>query len=257
MNNASAAPPPAAGDGRSARWDRHRADRRRELIRAARQAVHLLGPGASMEDIATAAGTSKPVFYRYFGDKAGLQRAVGEVVLGRMQVRLQEAAHAARTPLEGLRAMVGAYLQMAEASPNVYAFVTRTGSADTAPAGPDGTGESDALSHFFTTITRMMENAIHAQLRAAGGTAADLRALHYWPPAAIGMVRAAGELWLGSTDGPGKPTREEMTDQLTRWLFTGIAELFPRLPVPAGSSPASGPAQESRQAGGLPSKEFQ
>lgn len=229
MNNATF--PHSAGDGRSARWDRHRADRRRELIRAARQAVHLLGPAASMEEIATAAGTSKPVFYRYFGDKAGLQRAVGEVVIGKMQERLQEAAATAGSPHEGLRAMVSAYLQMAETSPNVYAFVTRTGPIDAPPAPAAPGGEADALSHFFAAITRMMEKAIQAQLQAAGGTAADARGLRYWPSAAIGMVRAAGELWLGSADGPQKPSREDMAEQLTAWLFTGIAGQFPGSPL--------------------------
>ncbi|MFD1213174.1 TetR/AcrR family transcriptional regulator [Arthrobacter sp. GCM10027362] len=197
----------------------------------ARQAIHVLGPGASMDDIAAAAGTSKPVFYRYFGDKAGLQRAVGEVVIGKMQARLQEAAATARTPHEGLRAMVSAYLQMAETSPNVYAFVTRAGAdIPAALAGPEG-GEPDALSHFFAAITRMMEAAIQARLHASGSTAAELRALRYWPPAAIGMVRAAGELWLGSPDEPDKPTREEMTERLTGWLLTGIAEQLPGTPL--------------------------
>lgn len=61
----------AAVDGRASRWQSHREERRRELIKSARKAVHALGSEASMEDIAAAAGTSKSVFYRYFGDKAG------------------------------------------------------------------------------------------------------------------------------------------------------------------------------------------
>ena len=129
-------------DGRASRWQSHREERRRELIKSARKAVHALGSDASMEDIAAAAGTSKSVFYRYFGDKAGLQQAVGEVVLSQMQRRIQEAAQSAQTPREGLFAMVSAYLQMAETSPNVYTFVTRhaPGEADTAgpPSPPPG-----------------------------------------------------------------------------------------------------------------------
>src|SRR6478609_7183860 len=121
VNISHATPPDAtapgghtAVDGRASRWQSHREERRRELIKSARKAVHALGSDASMEDIAVASGTSKSVFYRYFGDKAGLQQAVGEVVLSQMQRRIQEAAQGAQTPREGLFAMVSAYLQMAE-----------------------------------------------------------------------------------------------------------------------------------------------
>src|SRR3954452_5148838 len=125
---------PAAVDGRASRWQSHREERRRELIKSARKAVHALGSAAPREDMAAASGTSKSVFYRYFGDKAGLQQAVGEVVLSQMQRRIREAARGAQTPREGLLAMISAYLQMAETSPNVYSFVTRH-----APVDADGT----------------------------------------------------------------------------------------------------------------------
>ena len=66
-------------DGRSSRWQRHRAVRRIELITAARDAVAANGAALSMEEIATACGTSKSVFYRYFKDKAGVQKTLEEV----------------------------------------------------------------------------------------------------------------------------------------------------------------------------------
>ncbi|MGO1287960.1 MAG: TetR/AcrR family transcriptional regulator, partial [Cellulosimicrobium funkei] len=115
--------PAAAVDGRSTRWDEHRAARRAELIRAASKAVHRGGPGVSMDEIAAASGTSKSIIYRYFDDKTGLQVALGSAVVGQMHDALTQAAEAAETPKRALRAMVGVYLEMIESSPNVYYFV--------------------------------------------------------------------------------------------------------------------------------------
>ncbi|GAB3246606.1 TetR family transcriptional regulator [Arthrobacter pigmenti] len=188
-----------------------------------------------MEEIASSAGTSKSVFYRYFGDKGGLQQAMGEVVIGQMQEKLVTAAQAAGTPREGLHAMISAYLQMAETSPNVYAFVTRTGGVD-ALSNPIDTSASGTLSHFFASIREMMEAPMRTHLQ--NQPAAYLQTtLAYWPTAAIGHVRAAGELWLGTADGPDKPGREEMAEHITRWLFAGISN---NTPAAAGQETSRG-----------------
>ncbi|THJ67341.1 TetR/AcrR family transcriptional regulator [Arthrobacter echini] len=207
-------------DGRSSRWTEHRTERRRELIKTARRAIDALGPGASMEDIAATADTSKSVYYRYFGDKTGLQRAVAEVVLGQMQQKVLDAAKAASGPREGFHSMVLAYLQMAQTSPNVYAFVTRVGIAESS-ASDDGA--HDTLAHFLAAVTAMISRPVRAFLlspeRSAGP---DDAAPEYWPTAAIGMVRSAGEQWLATPPGPGRPTEEQLARQITGWLFDGI-----------------------------------
>jgi AcrR family transcriptional regulator len=229
-----------AVDGRAARWQSHREERRRELIKSARKAVHALGSDASMEDIAAAAGTSKSVFYRYFGDKAGLQQAVGEVVLSQMQRRIQEAAQSAQTPREGLLAMVSAYLQMAETSPHVYTFVT-TYSAGEPNTTTGGMAAAGALGHFFEEVRDMIARPMREHL-GAGKEAV----IGYWPTAAIGLVRNAGEQWLATPESTNKPDQETMARQITAWLCVGIApELEVLDPLNPTPSELSEPKKES------------
>ena len=67
-------------DGRATRWAQHNAERRRELVEATLRAIRKHGHGIGMDDLAADAGTSKTVFYRHFGDRAGLYTAVVESV---------------------------------------------------------------------------------------------------------------------------------------------------------------------------------
>jgi AcrR family transcriptional regulator len=232
-----------APDGRSSRWEEHRAERRRALISTARRAVDRLGHGASMEDIAAAADTSKSVYYRYFGDKTGLQQAMAEVVTAQMRQKIIAAARQAQTPRDGLHAMISVYLQMAQTSPNVYAFVTRGGPAEPAAAAdePAELRAPDPLTHFLEAVTEMLARPMRAYLRSSPQLSGPSDpTLVYWPRAAIGMVRSAGELWLAMPAGPAKPDVEQLAEQLTRWLFDGIAHQVPAVhpPRPAPGQPA-------------------
>lgn len=195
---------PVAADGRSTRWDEHRLARRTELVHAARRAVHRHGPDVSMDEIAATAGTSKPVVYRYFADKTGLQIAVGEAVVAQMHTAMEEAVSAAATPREALRSMIDIYLEMAEASPNVYWFVTR-------PASEDA---SVPLGHFLDAVAGLVARPF-ARL-VSPGASADV-----WAAGAVGFVRGVGEWWLSHRGEPDAPDREEMTEQVTTWLWTG------------------------------------
>nr|WP_323745689.1 TetR/AcrR family transcriptional regulator [Arthrobacter gandavensis] len=233
-------------DGRSVRWEAHRIERRGALIKAARRAVHTLGAQASMEEIAAASGTSKSVYYRYFGDKSGLQQAMGEVVINQMQDKILAAGRSADSPRSGLRAMVSAYLQMAQTSPSVYAFVT--GSAGETP----GTGEAGvavALSDFFANISHMMEQAVQAYLAGRETGSVTQAAAAFWPSAALGMVRAAGEGWLAAP-AQSRPSEAEMTDQITAWLFDGIGWDTPARRTRETSSPTTTPGRR----GGSPQR---
>ncbi|WP_435738314.1 TetR/AcrR family transcriptional regulator [Cellulosimicrobium sp. PMB13] len=215
--------PGPSTDGRSTRWDEHRAARRAELIRAASKAVHRGGPGVSMDEIAAASGTSKSIIYRYFDDKTGLQVALGAAVVGQMHDALTQAAEAAETPRRALRAMVGVYLEMIESSPNVYYFVTRTSAvagteeaaAAALAAGQGGTGPQAPLAAFLDSVIELVAEPF---ARVTDVPPADAAA---WAAGAVGFVRGAGEWWLAHRDRPGTPDREQLTERVAAWLWAG------------------------------------
>ncbi|MFD7021325.1 TetR/AcrR family transcriptional regulator [Promicromonospora sukumoe] len=222
-------------DGRSTRWDDHRTARRAELVRAARKAVHRLGPAVSMDEIAAAAGTSKSIVYRYFDDKAGLRLAVAETVVMQMHDALRAAAQQADNPEMALREMVRVYLEMIESSPNVYWFVTRTaiggnepapvesgrrGRRAPAPAEDAGAGTAPADLHpLGAYLDSVIELVAEPFARATDVPPADAAA---WAAGAVGFVRGSGEWWLGHRTVESTPlTREQLTERVTLWLWTG------------------------------------
>jgi hypothetical protein len=142
--------------------------------------------------------------------------------------------------------MVGAYLHMAQTSPNVYFFVTAIGrdplSLAEAAAGADAAG-AEPLDDFFADITAMMGESMRAYIGAGGaasGSAAHA-ALSLWPRASIGMVRAAGESWLRLPPDAGRPSEAELTDAITEWLVAGISTTAARHRTPPPDNAQSPP----------------
>ncbi|WP_242511353.1 TetR/AcrR family transcriptional regulator [Pengzhenrongella frigida] len=241
-------PPGESADGRSTRWVDHREARRAELVRIARKVVHQRGPDASMDEIAAAANTSKSIVYRYFSDKLGLQIAVAESVVLQIQGALEGALRASATPREGLRAMVGVYLEMIESSPNVYFFVTREGSLES----------GSPLGRFLDAVTDLVAAPFARALTEAGspaGPASQIMA-ETWASGAVGFVRGAGERWLRHGADPDVLTREELTAQVAAWLWAGPVGFLARgrsaaAPddahddAPGAGPPATGPSTTS------------
>ena len=79
------------------------------------------------------------------------------------------------------------------------------------------------LHDFFDELTSMMRTRMHSYMGLEPGQRAS-PALELWPRASIGMVRAAGELWLRATDSPERPGIEELATSITAWLTHGVAQ---------------------------------
>ncbi|WP_406830744.1 TetR/AcrR family transcriptional regulator [Pedococcus sp. KACC 23699] len=212
-------------DGRSTRWDEHRATRRRELVEATLRAIREHGAGVGMDDIAAAAGTSKTVFYRHFTDRAGLYAAVSESVDARILRDLGAAmgeggvdgspdlASAGAAPRAVIAAAIDSYLALVERDPEVYRFVVNAPLLDTHSGG-------DPALAVTSHIADQMSALLRAALASAGR---DPSAATVWGAGVVGMVRAAADHWLAD---PGL-SRSELTTHLTDLAWGGLSAAWP------------------------------
>lgn len=171
-------------DGRSRRWRLHREKRRTELLKLARHAIAELGATASMSEIASHCKTSKSVFYRYFDDKDGLKREMGEYVVARMGRRMTEAVAEAGSFEETVRALVIQYLGQIENSPEVYLFVV----SETAPS------DESPVDRFCQAVAELVVEA--HRLHAPTDRRIPEATVGYWAAGVVGLVRGAGEAWM-------------------------------------------------------------
>jgi AcrR family transcriptional regulator len=200
-------------DGRATRWTQHRITRREELIDAAIAAINAHGTDVGVDQIAAAAGTSKPVIYRYFADKDELFRAVGSRVV-RQIVEALLSVREDPDPRVLLRASIDAYLQLVEDNPQLFRFATQNRVFNEAGVS------TDAAQGFSHAIVDVLTAALGEQLRGIG---LDPAAASPWGEGAVGFIRAASLWWL---DHPRAMTRVQLTDYLAALLWGGGAAIF-------------------------------
>lgn len=223
-----------AVDGRSSRWDKHRAKRRTELVEATLRAIRSRGAGVGMDDIAALAGTSKTVYYRHFTDRAGLYGAVAERVnaiilrditraVGDVSVftaPLAEPASPTSSPRDLLAAAVDAYLALVEHDPEVYRFIVA------APLVPpsERTETIDLANTVSQAMALQIGNLIAAALATAGRSTEPAAT---WGQAVVGMVRAAGDEWLRTGAAASTISRETLKEHLTELIWGGLSSAWP------------------------------
>lgn len=215
-----------AVDGRRSRWTAHRATRRDELIDAAIRTITRDGADVGMDQIAAAAGTSKPVVYRYFADKTDLHRAVTQRVVGTIITALQAVTADRPEPRELIHRSVAAYLELLEQSPELYRFVI---------AHPHLEAVGDAAPATFSdVIADLLAGELAVPLRAGG---LDPAASHPWGEAIVGFITAASLWWL---DHRASMSRAHLADYLSALLWGGAAGVHQYVDQRADPRPAPG-----------------
>ena len=194
-----------------------RAARRTELLDAADRVITTAGANASMRSIAAAAGITKPVLYRYFGDKGGLYRALADRYLGPLVGAVRQALTGPVDAKGRTRATVDAYLRFIESQPQVYRFLVQRALVEQPEAH---TAVSQAIHRLGDEVGR----ALCEELELTGAAADAATAMGH---GIVGMVHVAGDWWLEHRS----LSRDELAAALTALLVGGLSQLDPAVAV--------------------------
>ena len=200
-------------DRRDSRWDEHRRARREQLVDATIAAVGRHGAGVGMEEIATAAGTSKTVVYRHFADRTELHVAVCARVAASLTTRLREAMESTGEPRQMVAAAVETYLAFLEADPELYRFVVQA---------PDRPADSDPIANLSHLVGDQAAALVAVALEGAGR---DTAAALPWGHGLVGLVRSAADWWL-QADRP--MPRTDLAAHLTDLAWAGLSAIGTR-----------------------------
>lgn len=232
---------PAVRDGRDARWERHRGERRASLVDATIRAIRRHGAAVGMEDIALEAATSKTVIYRHFDDKAGLYRAVAARIdervvgdVGRALAPPNSTGRGATDAREVIASTVEAYLSLVESDPDVYRFVVSRPLVDL-PLADDPVGST------VDQVTDRLTERLADSLQPTPGPpdapdAPGRQRARVWAIALVGSVRAVADDWLATAE---RVPRAELVETLTDLAWHGLA--------PVLTSPGPPPRDEPRR----------
>lgn len=187
------------------------AARRDELLAAALAAIEAEGAGVTMTRMAAEAGVTKPVLYRYFGDRRGVYEAVAVAFASGMLAEVRGALAKDAHPRLLLGSAIDAYLAYVERQPEVYRFLTRRLPAETA-------GGQEKVVGFVHRIAADVAEVLADRLRAVDVDAghADLLAFGI-----IGMIQLAGERWQERET----MARDVVVRHLADLLWNGLARV--------------------------------
>jgi AcrR family transcriptional regulator len=197
--------------GRREPTEQERTARRDELLDAAVDAIRRQGPNVSMEDLARAAGVTKPILYRNFGHRDGMTEALATRFASGLQATLQAAmvTGGGSAPRETIEKTIDAYLEFVERDPEVYAFLVRRLS------GPDRPDAEFTLGNFLRQVSTQVAVVLGEQLRANGLDSGGAEPLAH---GIVGMVHAAGDWWLERQTMP----RSRLVEYLVALLWGGF-----------------------------------
>lgn len=149
-------PAPPGADGRSTRWDDHKARRRVEMLDAALAVIEEHGTEISVQQIADRLSVPRPVVYRHFDGRTDLDEAIRRHILDGLTAELMPRLHPDGTVRDLVRGAVGTYVGWVERHPHLHRFLT---AAD--PHGESSTALAGARDRIGGRLADLFADALH------------------------------------------------------------------------------------------------
>ena len=202
------------------------AQRREVILGAAEEVFGRSGyHGASLDEIAHAAGVSKALIYEHFASKRDLHASLLHHHVDEIFRRLEANAETGATGEERLRGGVDAFLGFVEEHREAYRALLRDA------ADPD-------IGRGIAQVQAQATNVI-AALLAEGGRPA--RALEMHAQLLSGAVQSLANWWYEHQDVP----RRALVDRVVEFSWVGLERLAAAVTPPAGRAPTTSAARSS------------
>jgi AcrR family transcriptional regulator len=193
----------ASGDEEpSGRRVRSRAERRDALVRSALTTLGQLGETATMQDLAAGMGVNKAALYRYFGNRAGLHRALIGRWVSRALSDFRAVVFAGPPAPEMIERGFLAYLGVLERERSTYLALTQLGHV----AGPGG---EEHLAAYIAAAGDVVTEVMYARFPGVppGGELGRT-----WGQALAGMSHHVADRWARAPWAP----KEDVARSLSR-----------------------------------------
>lgn len=186
--------------------------RRAQLLEVAREVfAHDGYHGAGMEQIASAAGVTKPVLYQHFESKKELYIALLEEDMSRLASQVEDALGKAKDNRERIRRAIAAYFDFINANEGSFRLLFR----ETMGADPE----------FREVVERHLRAPIAGRIGRiiSEETSYSVQESELLARAVMGMGEASAQWWLERR----AIDRHELVRDLTELTWRGLAG-FPR-----------------------------
>ncbi|WP_024796109.1 TetR/AcrR family transcriptional regulator [Tomitella biformata] len=173
-------------DGRSTRWDDHKAQRRERILQAAIDTINESGSDIGVLQIAERAEVPRSVVYRHFKDRGDLDEAIRARIIDKLMANLAPALTPTGNIAQAIDQAVDTYLDWIVASPKLHQFLG-TGSASRRTTG------SRVVTGTKTAIAVQLTGLFELMLTSLGHDSVLAESLAF---GVIGLVDVSVNRWL-------------------------------------------------------------